>query len=211
MNGLSHKHPVSDGAELRLARGMRKMESVATRLADTSRSPELRLNYLEPQWYAAYTSAHHEKRVADQFEGRSVEHFLPLYSSMRRWKDRRVRLHIPLFPGYVFVRLDLRDRLRVLQVPGVARLVGFNGMPVALPKEEIEALRASLQRGIRAEPHPYLKVGRKVRVKTGSLMGLEGMLLRKKNKTRFVISLNLIMRSVAVEIEGSEVELLSVE
>jgi transcription antitermination factor NusG len=164
------------------------------------------LDYIEPRWYAAYTSANHEKRVAQQLGVRSLEHLVPLYESVRRWKDRRVRLQLPLFPGYVFVRLDLRDRLQVLQVPGVAKLVGFNGMPTVIPQEEIEALRRSLGNGVRAVPHPYLKLGRRVRVKTGSLAGLEGVLLRRKNSTRFVISLDLIMRSVAVEIEGSEVE-----
>jgi transcription antitermination factor NusG len=157
-------------------------------------------------WFAAYTSANHEKRVAEQLEVRSVEHFLPVYESLRRWKDRRMKLELPLFPGYVFVRLALSERLQVLQVPGVARLVGFNGVPTSLPQGEIEALRKSLGSGVRAAPHPYLRIGRRVRVRTGSLAGLEGVLLRKKNSTRFVISLDLIMRSVAVEIEGSEVE-----
>src|SRR5271157_5605311 len=86
--------------------------------------PQSSVEYLEPHWYAAYTCANHEKRVALQLERRSLECFLPLYESVRRWKDRRVRLELPLFPGYVFVRLALRDRLQVLQVPGVARLVG---------------------------------------------------------------------------------------
>src|SRR6266852_6040144 len=97
----------------------------------------------DPLWYAAYTVANHEKRVAEQLGLRSVEHFVPLYESVRRWKDRKVRLQLPLFPGYVFVRLALRDRLRVLQVPGVARLVGFNGQPAVLPDKEIEALQTS--------------------------------------------------------------------
>src|SRR6516164_10630018 len=96
------------------------------------------------KWYAAYTSAHHEKRVAEQLERRSVESFLPLYESVRRWKDRRVRLQMPLFPGYVFVRMSSRDRLRVLAVPGVARMVGFNGHPTPVPAADIEAIRASL-------------------------------------------------------------------
>jgi transcription termination/antitermination protein NusG len=157
-------------------------------------------------WYAAYTSANHEKRVAQQLAVRSIEHFVPLYESVRRWKDRKIRLQLPLFPGYVFVRLALRDRLQVLQVPGVARLVGFNGTATALPREEIETLRTSLSKGVRAEPHPYVTVGRRMRVKTGSLAGLEGILIRKKNTARFVISIDLIMRSVAVEIDASEVE-----
>jgi transcription antitermination factor NusG len=166
----------------------------------------LPVEHLEPRWYAAYTSAHHEKRVALQLVQRSVEHFLPLYESVRRWKDRRVKLEMPLFPGYVFVRLALRDRLQVLQVPGVAKLVGFNGTPIALPPEEIEVLRAGLQGGLRAGPHPYLKVGHRVRVRTGPLQGLEGILVRKKNVSRFVISLDLIMRSVAAEVDVAELE-----
>ena len=157
-------------------------------------------------WYAAYTCANHEKRVAEQLSARSVEHFLPLYESVRRWKDRRVQLQLPLFPGYVFVRLALRDRLQVLEIPSVARLVGFNGTPAALPDAEIEALKAGLESGVRAVPHPYLKVGRRVRIISGPFEGLEGVLIRKKNELRFVISLDLIQRSVLLDIEASSVE-----
>ena len=162
--------------------------------------------YLEQQWYAAYTSANHEKRVGEQLMLRSVEHFLPLYASVRRWKDRRVELELPLFPGYVFVRMALRDRLQVLRVPGVAKLVGFGGTPTALPEGEIEMLRTSLGSALRAEPHPYLTIGRRVRVRAGSLAGLEGILVRRKNRARFVISLDLIQRSVAVEVDALELE-----
>ena len=162
--------------------------------------------YLEERWYAAQTYANHEKRVLEQLSQRTVEAYLPLYASVRRWKDRRVRLDLPLFPGYVFVRLALRDRLRTLQTPGVVRLVGFGGQPTALPDQEIDALRQGLARAIRIEPHPYLKVGRRVRVTTGPLQGLEGILARKKNSSRFVISLDLIMRSVAAEIDVAELE-----
>jgi transcription antitermination factor NusG len=146
--------------------------------------------------------------VADQFARRSVEHFLPLYGSIRRWKDRKVQLQLPFFPGYVFVRLALRDRLRVLQIPGVARLVGFNGMPTALPNEEIEALRTSLGNGMQAEPHPYLTVGRSVRVKSGPLAGVHGILVRRKNKARLVVSVELIQRAMAVEIDEGDLEAL---
>src|SRR5215467_7020856 len=90
-------------------------------------APQLPLEYVEPHWYAAYTCANHEKRVAEQLIERAVEHFLPQYESVRRWKDRRVKLQLPLFPGYVFVRLELRNQIRVLQIPSVVRLVGFNG------------------------------------------------------------------------------------
>lgn len=166
----------------------------------------LPMEYVEPHWYAAYTSANHEKRVTAQLQERSVEHFLPLYESVRRWKDRRMRLELPLFPGYVFVRLPLRDRLTVLQVPGVARLVGFSGIPTALPDDEMEALRRGLSGAVAAEPHPFLRVGRRVRVKSGPLASLEGIVVRRKNGMRFVISLDLIMRSVAVEIDTLELE-----
>ena len=165
----------------------------------------------DERWYAAYTSANHEKRVAEQLNVRAVQHFLPLYESVRRWKDRRMKLQLPLFPGYVFVRLALRDRLHVLQVPGVAKLVGFNGTPVALPQEEIELLRASLADGVRAAPHPYLQIGQRVRVKVGSLASLEGIMVRRKNHQRLVISVALIQRSVAVEINGNEVEPIGIE
>lgn len=159
---------------------------------------------LEPRWYAAYTSANHEKRVAEQLNARSVEHFLPLYRSVRRWKDRRVTLGIPLFPGYVFVHLALRDRLSVLQIPGLARLVGFNGTPTALPEEEIEGLRAGFERGVRAEPHPFLTAGRRVRVTAGPLAGMQGIVVRRKKQMRFVVSVELIQRSVAVEIDEGD-------
>jgi transcription antitermination factor NusG len=157
-------------------------------------------------WYAAYTSANHEKRVAEQLSARSVEHFLPLYESVRRWKDRRVHLQLPLFPGYVFVRIAFRDRLQVLEIPSVARLVGFNGTPTPLPEGEIEALKAGLEGGVRAMPHPYLKVGRRVRITSGPFEGLEGILVRKKNGLRFVISLDLIQRSILVDVEADALE-----
>jgi transcription antitermination factor NusG len=160
----------------------------------------------EVLWYAAYTSANHEKRVAEQLGWREVEHFLPQYASVRRWKDRRVTLQMPLFPGYVFVHMALRDRLQVLQVPGVARLVGFHGTPAALPDEEIEALRTSLSNGVRAMPHPYLTAGRKVRVRNGPFAGLEGILVRRKNSARFVVSVELIQRSISVELDEADLE-----
>jgi len=155
----------------------------------------------EVLWYAAYTSANHEKRVAQQLEWRSVDHFLPVYESVRRWKDRRVRLQWPLFPGYVFVRLGLRDRLRVLAVPGVARLVGFDGRPTPVPAEDIEAIRTCLAGNRDVQPHPYVRCGQRVRVLSGPLAGFSGIVLRQKNRTRFVISFEVLERSVAVEMD----------
>jgi transcription antitermination factor NusG len=157
-------------------------------------------------WYAAHVFSRHEKQVARQLEERRVDCFLPVYRSVRRWKDRRKELDLVLFPGYVFVHLDLKDRLRVLQVPGVARFVSFNGRPAPLPDAEIDALISGLATGVRAEPHPYLKVGHRVRVKYGPLAGMQGILVRRKDKFRIVLSIDLIMRSVAVEVDEADVE-----
>jgi transcription antitermination factor NusG len=167
--------------------------------------PEQEDAMLQARWYAAYTRAQHEKTVAAELGMREVEHFLPLYSSVRRWKDRRVTLESPLFPGYVFVRLALRDRLRVVQIPSVVRLVGFNGQPTALPDTEMEIMRSGLAQSSRAEPHPFLTVGRKVRITGGPFAGLEGVLRRKKSRMRVVVSLELVQRSVVVDVDVADI------
>ena len=179
---------------------------IARNAAKEAEWSALPAEYRETRWYAAYTSANHEKRVAEQMGVRGVEHFLPLYASVRRWRNGRVTLQRPLFPGYVFVRMALRERLRVQQIPGVARLVGFDGTPAALPDEDIEALRMSLARGVRAEPHPYLAAGRRVRVTNGPMAGLLGVLRRRKSNARLVVSLELIQRALALEIDEADVE-----
>jgi transcription antitermination factor NusG len=161
---------------------------------------------VEPRWYAAYTSANHEKTVARQLVARTIEHFLPLYASVRRWSDRRICLQLPLFPGYVFVRIPLRERLRVLQVPGVAKLIGFGGLPSPLPDEQIERVRNGLMNGLCAEPHPYLRTGRQVRIKAGPLSGLEGILLRRRGKYRIVASVELLQRSYVVDVCAEDLE-----
>lgn len=166
----------------------------------------LPLEHQEVRWYAAQTCARHEKRVREQMEERAVESFLPLYATVSQWKDRKVRVDLPLFPGYLFVRMALTERLRVLQIPSVVRLVGFGELATAMPDDEIESLRQGLAGGLKAEPHPYLKVGRRARVKSGPLQGMEGILVKKKNRERFVISLDLIQRSVAVEMDALELE-----
>jgi transcription antitermination factor NusG len=157
-------------------------------------------------WFAAYTNSHHEKRVAWQFGERQIKSFLPLYGARRRWRNRcEMNLELPLFPNYVFVRIDPRERVRVLEVPGVLSLVGFGRKLASLPDFEIEALRGGLgQRKI--EPHPYLVIGERVRIKTGSLMGMEGVLVRKKNNFRVVLALDVIMQCVAVEVDADDLE-----
>jgi transcription antitermination factor NusG len=159
-------------------------------------------------WYALYTAPRHEKFVADQINRQGIDCFLPLYRSMRRWKDRRKELALVLFPGYVFVQMALQNRLRVLQLPGAVRLVSFNGQPTPMPEEEIENLRTRLS-SVNVEPHPYLTAGRRVRVRSGPLQGLEGIIVRTKDRCRIVLSIHLIMRSVAVEVDDSDVELIA--
>jgi transcription antitermination factor NusG len=160
----------------------------------------------DPRWYAIYTCARHEKRVAEQLAQRRVEFFLPLYDAVHRWKDRRMHVQLPLFPGYIFVHFPLAERLRVLELPSVVRIIGFNGAPAPLPDDEIVSLRDGLAAHLRAEPHPYLKVGRRVRVRRGPLAGRDGILLRKKDKLRLVLSIDLIQRAVAVEVDAADVE-----
>jgi len=162
----------------------------------------------DQHWYAVYTCANHEKRIVAQFDERSIENFLPLYETVRRWKDRRMRIALPLFPGYIFVRHSLRKRLDILQVPGVVRLVGFNNIAAPLPIEDIETLRNGLKRSYNAEPHPYLTTGRRVRIAHGPFEGLEGILLRRKGNMRVVLSIHLIKRSVAVDVDLSDVQVL---
>jgi transcription antitermination factor NusG len=158
------------------------------------------------RWYAAYANIRHEKQVALQLEGRSLDCFLPLYRSVRRWKDRRREIDLPLFPGYLFVRMAAQDRLKVLSVPGVVHMVNFRGQLAPLPDTEIETLRERLRMCGGAEPHPYLMVGARVRVRSGPLAGLEGILVRRKDKFRIVLSIELIMRSIAVEVDEADID-----
>jgi len=178
--------------------------SFAVRFSDFD-SASVPASYLEPHWYAVYTRANHEKRLVPEIQARSLECFLPTYTSVRRWKDRRVSLELPLFPGYLFVRMVLRDRLLVLQIPGVVRLVGFDGQPAALADNEIEILRYGFSERISAEPHPYLKVGHRVRIVNGPLTGLAGILKKRKNALRVVLALDLIQRAVAVDVNATDV------
>ncbi len=164
--------------------------------------------YLEPRWYAAYTRSRHEKTVSELTQRKSIETFLPLYEAVRRWKNGDHRVQLPLFPGYAFVRIALRDRQEVLKVPGVVCLVSFNGTPIALPDEEVESMRQVLSRGLKAAPHPYLTVGQRVRVTAGPLVGLQGILVRRKGAIRMVLSIELIQRSVLVDVDMDALDLV---
>ncbi len=161
------------------------------------------------QWVAVYTSTRHEKRVAEHCRVRHIETFLPTYHTVHRWKNRcRVELELPLFPNYLFARIPLREQVRILQVPGVLYIVRCGREPAAVPDLLVESLRSALILR-RVEPHPYLVVGRRVRIHAGPLAGMEGVLVRKKNSLRVVIALDQIMQSVAVEVNGEEVEPLA--
>ena len=164
---------------------------------------------LTPRWFAAYTSPRHEKRVGQHLAQRGVEHYLPLYRSQRKWSDgSKVTLDLPLFPGYIFVSIKRRERVRVLEVPGVLTIVGgTGGEPAPLPEAEIEALRSGLHLR-HAEPHPLLTVGQHARIRSGAFAGMEGVVVRVKNSLRVVLTMDLIMRSMAVEVDGRELELL---
>lgn len=157
-------------------------------------------------WWAIYTRHQHEKIVAEILEMKGVEVFLPLYASMRRWRDRRKLLHMPLFPGYVFVRETLAHRLHVLTTPGVHMILSQGDRAASIPENEIEAIRRTVGENRRVEPHPFLKCGERVRVTNGSLSGVEGILVRKKNVYRLVLSVQMLAQSVAVEIDASDVE-----
>ena len=162
-----------------------------------------------PRWYACCTRARHEKFVAKQLQGLGVDHFLPLYRSLRRWKDRRKMIDLALFPGYVFVKIPLHIRTLVLGIPGMVRFVSFHGNPAPLSEHEIETLRGGLEQQVYAEPHPYLRVGRLVRVEHGPLAGVQGFLVRKKDRFRLVISLDLIQRSISAEVDAADVRPLN--
>jgi transcription antitermination factor NusG len=161
---------------------------------------------LSVSWFAAYTHSHHEKRVASHFDQRRIETFLPLYATRHRWKNGCSKeLALPLFPNYVFVRIDPRQRVRVLEVPGVVALVGSGRALAPLPDFEIETLRCGLRQR-KIEPHPYLVLGERVRIKGGAMLGMEGVLVRKKNNLRVVIALDAILQSVAVEVDADDLE-----
>ncbi len=154
-----------------------------------------------PQWFAVRTAAGREKFVAAQFQNKGFDHFLPLYKSRRKWSDRTKELELPLFPGYLFCRFEVSNRLPILITPGVKLIVGYGKVPVPVSAAEIESLRRAVTSGAQAEPYPYLSVGQKVRIREGSMAGVEGILLQIKNAWRIVLSIELLRRSVLVELD----------
>lgn len=160
----------------------------------------------QPAWHAIYTRHKHEKTVAHILTSRGLETFLPLYTTARRWKDRTKLLSLPLFPCYVFLKGGLDHRLDIVTAPGFHSLVSSAGQPLAIPTHEIEAIRQTIESGALVDPHPFLKCGERVRVKSGPLTGVEGILVRKKNHYRLVVSVEMLGKAVAVEVDSYLVE-----
>jgi transcription antitermination factor NusG len=186
------------------------MSEISERVTSTIESGLFRADVdTLPRWFAVYTTARHEKHVSEILTERRIETFVPLYRATRQWKKSRpVVLELPLFPTYVFVRIAREARGAVLGTPGVLSIVGSSREPWPLPDPEIDAIRLGTQMR-KIEPHPYLTVGEKVRIKAGVMTGIEGVLVRKKNEFRVVLTLDSIMRSVAVEVDADDIEPVS--
>jgi transcription antitermination factor NusG len=193
-------HPSEDGEALRtIAHTNSRIERIP--------SPSINETSTAPNWFAVYTTCRHEKRIAQHFTQRQIEHYLPLYRSERKWRDgSRVTLDLPLFPGYIFVHIRKSERVSVLSVPGALAVVGgTRGEPAPLPDLSIEALRAGLAER-RVEPHPFLRIGQQARVRSGAFAGMQGVVVRKKSKFRVVLTFDLIMQSIAVEMDEHDLE-----
>jgi transcription antitermination factor NusG len=152
-------------------------------------------------WFALQVRSRRETLVALQLEGQGYECFLPLYKSTRRWSDRLKEREQPLFPGYLFCRFDLQNRRPLLMTPGVQHIVGIGRVPIPVEESELESIRKALESGLPNQPWPYLHVGERVRINYGSLKSLEGLLVKLKGSHRIVMSLSLLQRSVAMEID----------
>jgi transcription antitermination factor NusG len=159
------------------------------------------------KWFAAFVTPRHEKRVDEHCQVRGIERFLPLFQVRSCWKDgSKHMLQLPLFPSYIFVRIGCgRERLSVLQIPGVKSIVGAGKMMLPVPDAYIHCLQHGLRQGV-IEPHPYLTVGKQVRIRSGAMAGMEGILIAHKNRFRVVLALDFIMRSVKVEVELGDID-----
>jgi transcription antitermination factor NusG len=181
---------------------------MGTQSLDIVGAPEVLPGSTDEQrrWFAVFTRSHHEKRVAQYYAERSIEHLLPISRVLREWSHyRKVTVEMPLFPNYIFVHVSRPERTRAMEVPGALSLVGQSSAPAALPDEEIESLRESLKLQC-LEPHPYVVIGSKVRINRGPLAGRVGIVLRHGNRNRVVLTLSLIMRSFAVEVDAADLD-----
>lgn len=159
-------------------------------------------------WLALQTVPRHEKKVAAELESKGLKAYLPLFSSERQWSDRKRKIDVPVFPGYVFVQMSQSASVRaiVLRTQGVTRFVGIRGAGVPILESEIDTIRMLLEKKIPFEQRPYLEVGKRVRIRSGALDGMEGLLVAVNGDASLVVSVNLIQRSLAVKITGYQVE-----
>ena len=161
----------------------------------------------EARWYAIYTCSRHEKVVAEELWQREIESFLPFREVVSQWKDRRKSVQFPLFPGYLFARFPLVERrLDILKLPSVVRIIGFNGEPLPIPDEQVQAVKTLGFSTLPFDPHPYVAAGDRVRIIRGPLRGLTGFLAEKKTRCRFIVSVDLIQQAVACEVDAMAVE-----
>jgi transcription antitermination factor NusG len=159
-------------------------------------------------WYALHTRSRHEKVVEQRLQERGVETFLPLVTEVRRWSDRKKKVQFPLFGSYLFARLTptKMDRLRILTIDGVFSLVGVRGEGTPIPDAQIDAVRALVDGELPWCSHPFLRIGQRVRIRSGALNGVEGILIDRAGDSTLVISIDAIQRSLAVRVEGYDVE-----
>ncbi len=173
-------------------------------LVDSSASYTLPLPSLlqeQAHWYAVYTNSRHEKVVAEHLRSKDIEVFLPTITVISSWKDRKIKLQTPAFPGYVFTKIYLGERGKVISVPGVVKILSFNGVPAPLNEAEIENIRLCQDRRVLMEPQPLFGLGTKVRVKSGALEGLEGFISHCKDERRLIVPLSLISQSIVVQVD----------
>jgi len=185
------------------------LESVETRVnaqcasaVDESSAP--------PAWYAVMVKHQHERPLESALRHKGFEALAPFYRTRKRWSDRVKEIELPLFPGYLFCHFHFDQRIGVLDIPGISRVVSFNGCPVPIPTEEIAAIRAVMDAKAVVRPWPHLKAGDRVRIERGALRGIEGTLLREKELFRLVIGIEMLQRSVAVEIDADSIVPVSI-
>ncbi len=161
----------------------------------------------QPAWYALYTRSRFEKKLLAELTDRRVEAFLPMREILSRWKDRKKKIWIPLFPGYIFINHinTPENRFKILNIPGSVRFVGLEGRAEIIPEEQILAIRRFLEASISLDPYPYMQVGNRVEIIAGPLKGIQGILVGKKGRFRFVLQVDLIRQAVSVEIDASDV------
>jgi len=166
---------------------------------------KMRMNQNYYRWYALLVRTRFEKMVALHVGKKGFEEYLPMYRTARQWSDRVKQTEVPLFPGYVFCKFDINERLPLLMIPGVMSVVSFGGAPFAIPEPEIRAVQEVVASGLNYEPWPFSSIGQPVQVKFGPLKGLEGLIVEVKKNCHLVISVTLLNRSVSVEIDRDSV------